>query len=132
MSKLNINELRKDTIGCQQILHFNNAGAALQPKPVIAAIKHHLDLEALIGGYEAAEAIKNEIDLFYDLAARLINCSRDEIAYTSNATHAWNMIFYSLDFKIKRTLKGLALSPSLWMPVWMGPLDLGELDLFFW
>ena len=37
----------------------------------------------------------------------------------------------SLDFKIKRTLKGLALSPSLWMPVWMGPLDLGELDLFF-
>ena len=100
MSKLNINELRKDTIGCQQILHFNNAGAALQPKPVIAAIKHHLDLEALIGGYEAAEAIKNEIDLFYDLAARLINCSRDEIAYTSNATHAWNMIFYSLDFKI--------------------------------
>lgn len=100
MSKLNINELRKDTIGCQQVLHFNNAGAALQPKPVLASIKHHIDLEASIGGYEAAEAVKNESELFYDLAARLINCSRDEIAYANNATHAWNMAFYSLDFKV--------------------------------
>ena len=100
MSKLNINKLRKDTIGCQQVMHFNNAGAALQPKSVIASMKHHMDLEALIGGYEAAEAVKNDIKLFYDLAARLINCSCDEIAYVSNATHAWNMAFYSLDFKI--------------------------------
>ncbi len=100
MSKLNINKLRKDTIGCQHVLHFNNAGAALQPKPVIASIKHHIDLEASIGGYEAAEAVKHENELFYDLAARLINCSRDEIAYTNNATHAWNLAFYSLDFKV--------------------------------
>lgn len=100
MSKLNINKLREDTIGCEQVLHFNNAGAALQPKPVIASIKHHLDLEASIGGYEAAEAVKDENELFYDLAARLINCSRDEIAYANNATHAWDMAFYSIDFKI--------------------------------
>ncbi len=99
MSKLNIDELRKDTLGCQHILHFNNAGAALPPMPVTAAIKHHIDLEASIGGYEAATAVKNESELFYDLAARLINCSRDEIAYANNATHAWNMAFYSLDFK---------------------------------
>lgn len=99
MSKLNITKLRKDTIGCQQVLHFNNAGMALQPKQVVDSIKRHIDLEALIGGYEAAEAVKDEIKLFYELAARLINCSSDEIAYTNNATHAWDMIFYSLDFK---------------------------------
>lgn len=99
MSKLNISGLREDTIGCQQVVHFNNAGAALPPKPVTFAIKHHIDLEASIGGYEAAAAVKDESELFYDLAARLINCSRDEIAYTHNATHAWNMAFCSLDFK---------------------------------
>jgi selenocysteine lyase/cysteine desulfurase len=99
MSKLNISRLRQDTVGCQHVLHFNNAGAALQPKPVIASIKHHIDLEASIGGYEAAETVKDETKLFYDVAARLINCSRNEIAYVNNATHAWNMAFYSLDFK---------------------------------
>lgn len=86
MSKLNINKLRKDTTGCQQVLHFNNAGAALQPKPVIASIKHHIDLEAAMGDYEAAEALKSENELFYDLAAHLINCSRDEVAYASKQT----------------------------------------------
>lgn len=99
MSKLNINKLREDTIGCMQVLHFNNAGAALQPNPVITSVKSHIDLEALIGGYEAAEAVKDDNELFYDLAACLINCSRDEIAYTNNATHAWNMAFYSIAFK---------------------------------
>ena len=29
----------------------------------------------------------------------------------------------SLDFKIRRTLMGLRHDPSLWCPVWMGPLD---------
>jgi asparagine synthase (glutamine-hydrolysing) len=33
----------------------------------------------------------------------------------------------SLDFRIKRTLRGLSHPPKLWAPVWMGPLDPGEL-----
>ena len=37
----------------------------------------------------------------------------------------------SFDFKIKRTLRGLAFPPPLWMPVWMGPLALPEIDDFF-
>jgi len=37
----------------------------------------------------------------------------------------------SFDFKMKRTLKGLSYPSSLWMPVWMGPLDIVELDQFF-
>jgi asparagine synthase (glutamine-hydrolysing) len=34
----------------------------------------------------------------------------------------------SLDFKIKRTLRGLSHRPQLWCPVWMGPLDAAELS----
>jgi asparagine synthase (glutamine-hydrolysing) len=37
----------------------------------------------------------------------------------------------SLDFKLKRTLRGLSYPPKLWNPVWMGPLSPAELrDLF--
>jgi asparagine synthase (glutamine-hydrolysing) len=37
----------------------------------------------------------------------------------------------SLDFKIKRTLRGLSYPPNLWCPVWMGPLDPRELAELF-
>jgi asparagine synthase (glutamine-hydrolysing) len=37
----------------------------------------------------------------------------------------------SLDFKLKRTLRGLSHPRALWCPVWMGPLDPREIaDLF--
>ena len=34
MTQLNIDELRNDAVGCQHVMHFNNAGAALPPNPV--------------------------------------------------------------------------------------------------
>lgn len=99
ITKLNINKLRKDTIGCQHVLHFNNAGAALPPNPVVKAIKNHLDLEASIGGYEAAHVALKQTEKFYDAASKLINCTREEIAFLENATRAWDMAFYSFEFK---------------------------------
>ncbi len=99
MTTLNINQLRKDTHACEQVLHFNNAGAALMPSHVVQAMKQHLDLEASIGGYEAADKASTLLDDFYDAAALLIQASRDEIAFTENATRAWEMAFYSLPFQ---------------------------------
>ena len=98
MAQLHITELRNDTVGCQNVLHFNNAGAALPPSPVVHAIKKHLDLEASIGGYEAAHVASNQTDKFYDVASQLINCDRGEIAFLENATRAWEMAFYSHQF----------------------------------
>jgi asparagine synthase (glutamine-hydrolysing) len=37
----------------------------------------------------------------------------------------------SLDFKIKRTLRGLSYSKKLWLPVWLGPLEPSELCELF-
>ena len=37
----------------------------------------------------------------------------------------------SLDFRIKRTLRGLSHAPRFWCPVWMGPLDPEELGELF-
>src|SRR5215212_5030902 len=55
MSEL-LDRWRRDTPGAAERIHLNNAGAALMPQPVLDACKTHLDLEARIGGYEAADA----------------------------------------------------------------------------
>jgi selenocysteine lyase/cysteine desulfurase len=80
------------------VVHFNNAGAGLMPDCVLDAQIRHLELEARIGGYEAADREASRIDAVYDSVARLIGAGRDEIALAENATAAWDMAFYSLAF----------------------------------
>lgn len=99
MGALDIEKLRNETPGTQNVIHFNNAGAALPPLSVTQAIKEHLDLESTMGGYEAAHFAHDKVEKVYDVAAALINCDRDEIAFLENATRAWDMAFYSLKFK---------------------------------
>jgi len=99
MNERDINRLRADTPGCSEVLHFNNAGAALQPKPVFQAVTSHLELEYRIGGYEAKAKSQARLNHFYKAFATLLNCRPDEIAYIENATRAWDMAFYSIQFK---------------------------------
>jgi cysteine desulfurase/selenocysteine lyase len=98
-TEIDIFRARQDTPGCGQVLHFNNAGAALMPKQVLDAVIGHLQLEAEIGGYEAAESAYDAAEHVYDAVSRLIGCRRDEVAIIENATRAWDMAFYSLPFK---------------------------------
>ena len=100
MAELDITRLREDTPGCTHVTHLNNAGAGLMPRPVLEETKGMLDLEATIGGYEAAAAWGDKLEHTYDAIAKLINAEhREEIAVIENATRAFDMAFYSIDFK---------------------------------
>ncbi|MFD1537104.1 aminotransferase class V-fold PLP-dependent enzyme [Nonomuraea guangzhouensis] len=47
---LDVDRARKETPGCADVVHLNNADAALAPTPVTDAVIDHLRLEARIGG----------------------------------------------------------------------------------
>jgi cysteine desulfurase / selenocysteine lyase len=69
------------------------------PQPVVESMVHHIELEARIGGYEAAERSGQACEDTYTQVAALLGCERSEIALTESATKAWTMAFYSLDIR---------------------------------
>ena len=98
-SDFDLIKARSETPGCERVLHFNNAGAGLMPQVVLNAVVDHLKSEAVMGGYEAADHARNQVENVYTAAASLINCDRSEIAVVENATRAWDMAFYAIPFK---------------------------------
>lgn len=99
ISRQQLEHLRRDTPGVQQRIHFNNAGAALPPEPVLSAIREHLALEARIGGYEAATAARREVAGFYRSVGQLLNAPARNIAFATSATEAYNKALSSIPFR---------------------------------
>ena len=96
---IDLERARTETPGVANVIHLNNAGAALQPLPVVARMHAYLDREAAIGGYEAEAEADAEIREVYDSVARIVGAAPDEIAVCENATRAWDMAFYSIPFR---------------------------------
>ncbi len=98
-TNLDLARIRAETPGCAHVLHLNAAGSSLPSRRTLDATLGHLELEAEIGGYEAADMMRDTLDGFYPSIAKLIGAEPGEIAYVENATRAWDLAFYSLDFK---------------------------------
>lgn len=90
---------RADTPGAGTRVHLNNAGAALVPRPVSAAITEHLGREAALGGYEAGDAARDAIETVYSSVGRLIGAPAGTIALSQSATTAFAAALAAFDFR---------------------------------
>ncbi|MER6237458.1 aminotransferase class V-fold PLP-dependent enzyme [Streptomyces clavifer] len=93
---MDIEALRHDTPGTVGRVHLNNAGAGLMSRQTLHAVIAHLELEAAIGAYEAADREQERIDATYGHIAELVGGRADEVALFDNSTHAWHAAFHSL------------------------------------
>jgi len=98
-SQINLAKVRKDTPGCNRVIHFNNAGSALPPTAVIDAVNEYNAMEFVMGGYETVEKRNSDIEDTYASIAQLIHSDAQEIALMENATAAWNAAFLSIPFE---------------------------------
>ncbi|MFC1413608.1 aminotransferase class V-fold PLP-dependent enzyme [Streptacidiphilus sp. N1-12] len=96
---MDIEALRRDTPGCANRVHLNHAGAGLLSRRTLAAVTGHLELEAAIGGYEAAWQQAEQVQAGYTNLARLLGGRADEVALFDSSTRAWNAAFYALSFR---------------------------------
>ncbi|SFM81582.1 Selenocysteine lyase/Cysteine desulfurase [Chitinophaga sp. YR627] len=96
---MDIQKIRRETTGCEQLIHLNNAGAALMPAVVAAAIRDYITKEETGGGYETADKYSAELSEFYPCMAQLLHCRSENIAFTTNATDSFNRALSAIPFK---------------------------------
>ncbi|SHM59016.1 aminotransferase class V-fold PLP-dependent enzyme [Mucilaginibacter sp. OK098] len=99
LSPQEVQQLRAETKGTTQKIHFNNAGASLPPDVVVETVVSYLNEEAICGGYETEYKYKEKLEDTYTQIARLINADKNEIAIAENASMAWHLAFNGIDFK---------------------------------
>ena len=90
---------REDTPGLEHRVHLNSAGASLMPKPVTRTITGYFELEAEIGGYEAADAEADAISRAYEDTAAIVGAPPDRIAMTEHATASFVAALSSVRFR---------------------------------
>jgi len=90
---------RAETPGCAERIHLNNAGAGLMPASVLGAVRDHLELEARVGGYEAADLRAGAIEACYADVARLIGAEPRNVAFVENATVAYAQALSAIPFE---------------------------------
>jgi selenocysteine lyase/cysteine desulfurase len=93
---IDVARARAETPGCRDVVHLNNAGAALPTRAVLDTVIEHLELEGRVGGYMASDLVADRAQRVYESVATLLGASPHEIALVENATRAWDMVAYSL------------------------------------
>jgi selenocysteine lyase/cysteine desulfurase len=93
---IDVARARAETPGCRDVVHLNNAGAALPTRAVLDTVIEHLELEGRVGGYMASDLVAERAQRVYESVATLLGASPHEIALVENATRAWDTVAYSL------------------------------------
>jgi cysteine desulfurase/selenocysteine lyase len=96
---MDIAKLRKETPLCQNVIHFNNAGASPMPQPVYERLVTYLQREREIGGYEAEAEHRPEIEEAYRRLADLIGARPSELALVGSASRAFQFGLSALPLK---------------------------------
>jgi len=100
---LDVPLLRPDTPGVANVLHFNNAGAALSPRPVLDAVINHQRHR------RRRRQLPRASQDVYDAVATLIGAHRDEIAFVESVTRAWdNVHYYNDETEVDRLVRAVA------------------------
>jgi selenocysteine lyase/cysteine desulfurase len=81
------------------VIHVNNAGAALPPSVVTDTVVDYLRREEAIGGYETADERHDQLEAVYDSLGALVGAPREHMAVIENATRAWDMAIYGYPFE---------------------------------
>lgn len=93
---IDVAKVRADTSGCEDVLHFNNAGSSLPPRQMVDSMIDYLRAEELTGGYEIAAERAADLDDFYAATATYLNCQPSEVAMSVSAADAWWRAFASV------------------------------------
>ncbi|KFE98990.1 aminotransferase class V-fold PLP-dependent enzyme [Chryseobacterium luteum] len=96
---MDIDKIRRDTVGCRDKIFLNSAGGSLMPEPVVTTMTSYILLEQQHGGYEAADRNSEQCSRFYAEAAQLINTQPDNIAFTVSSTDAYAKALSSIQFE---------------------------------
>jgi len=97
LTEAEITAVRATTPGCtDDLVHLNHCGSSLPDQRVLDAQVGHLQLEATIGGYEAANAMADADEQVGESIAAMIGAEAAEIARFGSAAQAWNAAFWSI------------------------------------
>ena len=99
LSTAEVAQLRSVTPGADNVIHLNHAGASLPTQATLDAQIHHLQHEAMTGGYEAANDAAERSEAVYSSLGSLIGATHSELARLEHATAAWNAGFWSVPMK---------------------------------
>ena len=94
-----IEQIREDIHDYGTKIFVNSAGASLNPAIVNQTINNYLKEEELYGGYLVEEMRKEQVEQFYDEAAKLINTKSSNIAFASDATNAYIKALSAIPFE---------------------------------
>ena len=95
---MDLETIRKDTVGCTDKIFLNSAGSSLMPRNVVKVMNDYLTEEERMGGYGLARKKAEDVEAFYPEVAKLINAQPHNIAFAFHATDAYAKALSSIPF----------------------------------